>query len=255
MKVRVIPTLLMRGAGLVKSVQYANWRRIGSLTQAINVYRARDVDELVFLDIGATSSGEGPDLEVISEVAIGLPVPLAVGGGISSVQSAETVLKAGVEKVVLNTAAHDRPSLVDELARAFGSQSVVIAMDVRRDSVGIPICYSRGATEETGRDPVAWARELEERGAGEIFLSAVDRDGVMQGYDIALIRSLSAAVGIPVIASGGAGSYDHLVDAVVQGGASAVAAASIFHFTELTPDGARRHLADCGLEVRKTWRP
>jgi len=255
MKVRIIPTLLMRGPGLVKSVQFANWRRIGSLTQAINVYRSRDVDELVFLDIDATPSGAGPDLEVIAEVATRLSVPLAVGGGISSVRAAEAVLRKGVEKVVVNTAVHARPSLVDDLAAAFGAQSVVVAIDVRRDADGTPCCFSRGATEPTGRDPVAWAAELESRGAGELLISAVDRDGLMQGYDLELIRTVTAAVGIPVIASGGAGKYEHLRDAVTSGGASAVAAASIFHFTELTPDGARRYLAEAGLEVRSTWRP
>lgn len=255
MKVRIIPTLLMRGSGLVKSVQFANWRRIGSLTQAINVYRSRDVDELVFLDIDATPSGAGPDLEVIAEAATRLSVPLAVGGGISSVRTAEAVLRTGVEKVVVNTAVHARPSLVDDLAETFGSQSVVVAIDVRRDTDGTPRCFSRGATEPTGRDPVAWAAELESRGAGELLLSAVDRDGLMQGYDLELIRTVTAAVGIPVIASGGAGKYEHLRDAVTSGGASAVAAASIFHFTELTPDGARRYLAEAGLDVRISWRP
>lgn len=255
MKVRIIPTLLMRGTGLVKSVQYADWRRIGSLTQAINVYRSRDVDELVFLDIGATASGAGPDLDVISEVATGLSVPLAVGGGITSVSAAEAVLREGVEKVVVNTAVHADLSLVGALAEAFGSQSIMVAIDVRRGVAGIPTCYARGATVATGRDPVGWAVELEERGAGEILLSAVDRDGLMQGYDIELIRSVADAVGIPVIASCGAGSYEHLREAVIEGGATAVAAASIFHFTELTPDGARRHLAEAGLAVRRTWRP
>lgn len=255
MKVRIIPTLLMRGSGLVKSVQFANWRRIGPLTQAINVYRSRDVDELVFLDIDATPSGAGPDLEVIAEVATRLSVPLAVGGGISSVKAAEAVLRLGVEKVVVNTAVHARPSLVDDLAVAFGSQSVVVAIDVRRSGDGASRCFTRGATEPTGQDPVAWAVELESRGAGELLLSAVDRDGLMQGYDIALIRAVTAAVGIPVIASCGAGKYEHFRDAVTSGGASAVAAASIFHFTELTPDGARRYLAESGFEVRTTWRP
>ncbi len=255
MKVRIIPTLLMRGAGLVKSVEYADWRRIGSLTQALNLYRSRDVDELVFLDIGATPAGDGPDLDVISEVATGLSVPLAVGGGISSVRTAESVLREGVEKVVVNTAVHRQPSLVGDLAQAFGAQSIVVALDVRRGADGTASCFALGATEPTERDPVAWAVELEERGAGEIMLSAVDRDGRMQGYDLDLIRSVADAVGIPVIASCGAGSYAHLLEAVTEGGASAVAAASIFHFTELTPDGARRHLAAAGLEVRTTWRP
>ncbi len=255
MKVRIIPTLLMRGAGLVKSVQYANWRRIGSLTQAINVYRSRDVDELVFLDIGATAAGAGPDLDVISEVATGLSVPLAVGGGITSVSAAEAVLREGVEKIVVNTAVHTDPSLVGALAEAFGSQSIVVAIDVRRGAEGTPICFSRGATEAIGRDPVGWAVELEQRGAGEILLSAVDRDGLMQGYDIELIRSVGNAVSIPVIASCGAGSYENLRDAIVEGGATAVAAASIFQFTELTPDGARNYLRDAGLPVRTAWNP
>lgn len=255
MKVRIIPTLLMRGTGLVTSVQFGNWRRVGSLTQAINVCRSRDVDELVFLDIDATSSGAGPDLSLIAEVATGLSVPLAVGGGISSVAAAESVLREGVEKVVVNTAVHARPSLVEELAAAFGSQSIVVAIDVRRGAGGAPSCFSRGASEATGWDPVDWAVELEARGAGEILLSAVDRNGLMQGYDIDLLQTVTAAVDIPVIASCGAGTYEHLRGAVIEGGASAVAAASMFHFTELTPDGARCHLADAGVNVRATWRP
>jgi cyclase len=255
MKVRIIPTLLLRGAGLVKSVQFGNWRRIGSLTQALNVYRARDVDELVFLDLDATPSGEGPDLDVIAEVAQSASVPLAVGGGISSVSIASAVLRSGVEKIILNTAIHERPSLIAELAEAFGSQSVIAAIDVRRNSDGSATCFTRGATSSTGTDPVAWAREAESLGAGEILLTAVDRDGTMQGYDVGLIRAVSDAVGIPVIASGGAGDYAHLLDAVVTGGASAVAAASMFHFTELTPDGARRYLEGSGVPVRSVWRP
>jgi cyclase len=255
MKVRIIPTLLLRGSGLVKSVQFTKWRRIGPLTQALNVYRARDVDELVFLDLDATPSGSGPDLDIISEVAEATSVPLSVGGGISSVSVAGAVLRAGVEKVVINSAIHERSTLVAELAEAFGSQSVIAAIDVRRASDGRAICFSHGATQSLGTDPVAWALEAEAHGAGEILLTSVDRDGTMQGYDLDLIRSVSDAVGIPVIASGGAGDYGHLLDAVVTGGASAVAAASIFHFTELTPDGARRYLAKNGVAVRATWRP
>jgi cyclase len=255
MKVRVIPSLLMRGSGLVKSVQFANWRRIGSLTQALNVYRSRDVDELVFLDIDAHRSGLGPDLDVISEVATAMSVPLSVGGGITTVRQAELVLQMGVEKVVINSAFHGRPELVGELAAEFGSQSIIAALDVRRGIDGAPICYARGATEATGQSPVEWALELEARGAGELLVSAVDRDGLMQGYDLELARAISGAVRIPVIASCGAGQYEHLREAVVVGGASAVAASSIFHFTEMTPDGARRHLEAAGIPVRATWRP
>jgi len=255
MKVRVIPTLLMRGPGLVKSVQFANWRRIGSLTQALNVYRSRDVDELVFLDIDAHRTGRGPDLDVVSEVATEMSVPLTVGGGISSVADAEAVLRTGVEKVILNSAAHSRPSLIDDLAAAFGSQSIVVALDVRRNADGGLMCFSRGATQSTGRGPVDWAVELEARGAGELLVSAVDRDGTMDGFDVELTSLVAEAVRIPVIASCGAGNYEDLRHAVTVGGASAVAASSIFHFTESTPDGARRHLEAAGIPVRATWRP
>jgi cyclase len=255
MKIRIIPTLLLQGSGLVKSVKFANWRKIGSLTQALNVYRARDVDELVFLDIDATPSGQGPDLDIIAEVAAATSVPLAIGGGITSVSTAEAVLRIGVEKIVINTAIHVRPALIAELAKSFGSQSVVAAIDVRRSPDGTATCFAHGASQPTNWSPVEWAREVEERGAGEILLSAVDRDGTMQGYDLDLIRTVADSVGIPVIASGGAGNYGHLLDAVSSGGASAVAAASMFHFTELTPDGARRYLSENGIAVRAAWRP
>ncbi len=159
--------------------------------------------------------------------------------------------KAGFQ---LRVAPEGQSYLKADAPAGLGS-GIVIALDVRRGADGTPSCYSHGATEATGRDLVEWAVELEEHGAGEILLSAVDQDGRMQGYDLALIRSVSEAVGIPIIASCGAGSYAHLLEAVSEGGASAVAAASIFHFTELTPDGARRYLAAAGLEVRTTWRP
>lgn len=254
MKVRIIPTLLMRGTGLVKSVEFSEFRRVGSLLQALNVYRSRDVDELVFLDLDATRAGADPDLEIIAEVAQNVSVPLTVGGGVASVETAGAILRLGVEKVVLNSAAHADPSVIGELAAAFGSQSIVVGIDVRSEG-GRRNCYSSGASVPTGRDPAVWAREVEALGAGEILLSAVERDGRMLGYDLDLLRSVTNAVHIPVIAACGAGSYADLRDAVLEGGASAVAAASIFHFTQLTPDGARRFLANSGIPVRQTWRP
>lgn len=255
MKVRVIPTLLLRGTGLVKGRRFDAWRTIGSVTQAVNVYRARDVDELVFLDVGATPAGAGPDLITIEEVAEATTVPLAVGGGIRTVEQVADILRAGAEKVVLNTALHELPSFASSVADSFGSQSLVASIDVRRHEDGEPECFTACGSRATGRDPVSWAVELEQRGVGEILVTSIDRDGTMTGYDVDLIRSVTDAVKVPVIASGGAGTYEHLLEAVERAGAAAVAAASMFHFTEATPDGARQFLSSVGVSVRATWRP
>lgn len=253
LKVRVIPTLLWKDFGLVKGVGFNSWRRVGSVLPAIKVYNARDVDELVLVDITASSLSSEPDADSVGDFSQECAVPLTVGGGITGLKQITALLHAGADKVSLNSSAYDKPDLVNEAADRFGAQCVVASIDTKRHADGRYTTFSHAGTRATGRDPVAWARELADRGAGEILLTSIDRDGTMQGYDLDLISRVAAAVAIPVIASGGAGSYAHMVEAVVQAGASAVAAASIFHFTEQTPAGAKQALHDAGVPVRQNF--
>lgn len=253
LKVRVIPTLLWKQFGLVKGTGFDSWRRVGPVLPTIKVYNQREVDELVLVDIVAHQSDDDPDFESIGEFGQDCFVPLTVGGGITRIEQVQRLLRAGADKVSVNTAAYATPELVTEIARRHGVQSVVASIDVRAQDGGWT-CFSHAGRQPTGREVIAWARELEGRGAGEILITSIERDGTMEGYDLALIEAVVRAVGIPVIASGGAGNYQHMVDAVVQAGASAVAAASIFHFTEQTPAGAKAALNGAGVPVRETYR-
>lgn len=253
LKVRVIPTLLWKHFGLVKGVGFDSWRRVGPVLPAIKVYNQREVDELILVDIVAHQTSQGPDFESIEEFGQDCFVPLTVGGGITHIEEVQRLLRAGADKVGINTAAYSNPALITEIAKRHGVQCVVASIDVRESPSGGWHCFDRAGTHPTGKEVVAWARELEQRGAGEILITSIERDGTMQGYDLALIESVAQAVTIPVIASGGAGSYQHLVDAVVQAGASAVAAASMFHYTEQTPAGAKAALAKAGVPVRSPF--
>jgi cyclase len=254
LKVRVIPTLLIREVNLVKGPAFDSWRAVGSPMQAVKVFNRRDVDELIILDINATPSSCDPDYDQIAVLAQECFVPLTVGGGIRSLDSIRKLLNAGADKVAINTHAYTSPQLITNAANRFGAQCVVAAIDYRRDPDGCPECFSHCGTVGTGWGPVEWAREVEHRGAGEILLTAIERDGVMEGYDLETIRSVSKAVGIPVIASGGAGNYEHMRAAIQDAGASAVAAASMFHFTEQTPAEAKRTLAAAGIPIRSAFR-
>ncbi|MEQ1534302.1 MAG: imidazole glycerol phosphate synthase cyclase subunit [Burkholderiaceae bacterium] len=253
LKVRVIPTLLWKQFGLVKGVGFDSWRRVGPVLPAIKVYNQREVDELVLVDIVAHLSEDDPDFESIDEFGQDCFVPLAVGGGITRIEQVQRLLRAGADKVSLNTASYARPELVTEIARRHGAQCVVASIDVRTNSSGGWQCFSHAGLKPTGREVCEWARELESRGAGEILITSIERDGTLHGYDLALIEAVVGAVKIPVIASGGAGTYQHMVKAVTQAGASAVAAASMFHFTEQTPAGAKAALAAAGVPVRKSF--
>lgn len=254
LKVRVIPTLLFKDVGLVKGVGFDSWRRVGPIVPAVRVYTARDVDELIVVDITATRAGREPDLELVTEVADEATVPLTVGGGITNADQVARLLEHGADKVCINSAAYTDPGLLEECARRFGAQCVVASIDVRRDGPdGTPRCVSHAGTVETGRDPVTWARTVVDHGAGEVLLTSVERDGTMLGYDLEVLAAVRAAVPVPVIASGGAGEYEHLRQAVQDAGADAVAAASIFHFTQATPAEAKRYLARHGVPVRGAW--
>lgn len=253
LKVRVIPTLLWKNLGLVKGVGFDSWRRVGPVLPTLKVYNTRDVDELVLVDISASSTGEAPDHESVADFSDECSVPLTVGGGVTTATQIVALLRAGADKVSINSAAIDRPSFVEEAAARFGTQCVVASIDARRDPEGRYSVFSHSGTRDTGRDPVDWAREVASRGAGEILLTSIDRDGTMQGYDLELVTRVAAAVDIPVIASGGAGSYADMVSVVKLAGASAVAAASIFHFTEQTPAGAKQAMHAAGIPVRMNF--
>jgi cyclase len=250
LKVRVIPTLLWKDFGLVKGIGFDSWRRVGTVLPAIKVYNTREVDELILVDITATGEGREPDCESVAEFSAECFVPLTVGGGIRQLDHITRLLHAGADKVSLNTAAYENPALLTDAANRFGAQCVVASIDARRLPTGRHECFSHSGTRPTGRAPADWAREAEACGAGEILLTSIERDGTMQGYDLELIQTVTAAVRIPVIASGGAGSYQHMAEAVLTGKASAVAAASIFHFTQQTPLEAKQHLAAKGIAVR-----
>jgi len=250
LKIRVMPTLLFKNFGLVKSVQFDSWRRIGSVMQAVKVYNLREVDELVFLNISATPDGHPPDFETVDEIADECFMPLTVGGGVQSVADIRRLLQVGADKVAINTATVQNPELIQAAAQQFGSQCVVISIDVKHHSNGTYEVFTHAGTQATGKDPVMWAKEVESLGAGEILLTSIDRDGMMTGYDIDLTRKVSQAVSIPVIASGGAGNYEDMALVLQEGSASAVAAASIFHYTQQTPLEAKHYLKDRGLNVR-----
>ena len=250
LKIRVIPTLLWKQFGLVKGVGFDSWRRVGPVLPAIKVYNQREVDEIVLVDILAHKSDDDLDFESIDEFGQDCFVPLTVGGGVTHIDQVQKLLRSGADKVSINTAAYVRPELVSEIANRHGGQCVVASIDVRADSKGCWKCYSHAGQKSTGRNVIDWVKESVDRGAGEILITSIERDGTMQGYDLDLIEKVVRAVNVPVIASGGAGSYQHMVDVVLQAGASAVAAASIFHFTELTPAGVKAAMQVAGIAVR-----
>jgi cyclase len=250
LKTRIIPTLLLKEHTLVKDRKFASERPIGTLLPAIRVFNSRDVDELTILDVAATRLGRGPDLKQIEHVASEVRVPLAIGGGVRTVADFETVLHAGADKIVVNSAVFCSPSVVADAADRFGSQCVVVSVDVARDSTGRLMCFSHCGTKPRDVTLAEHIRAVEALGAGELLVCSIERDGEMSGYDQEILDVAASVATIPVIASGGCGTYEHMFDALVSHGASAVAAGSMFQFTEQTPLGARSYLADRGLNVR-----
>lgn len=227
-RTRVIPCLLLKGQGLVKTVNFTNPKYIGDPINAVKIFNDKEVHELVFLDITASTEKRSPRLDYISDIASECFMPLAYGGGIRTIKQAEDIFNRGVEKVIINSCAVKNPSFIHELADQFGSQSIVVSIDVKKNFLVNYQTYICSGTTKTRWDPVAWAQEAERLGAGEIFLNSIDRDGTMKGYDIPLIKSVTVAVSIPVIACGGAGTVEDFGKAVHYGGASAVAAGSMF---------------------------
>jgi cyclase len=246
---RVIPCLDVTAGRVVKGVNFVSLRDAGDPVEIAARYDDQGADELTFLDITASSDDRDIILHVIEAVASRVFIPLTVGGGVRKVEDVRRLLNAGADKVSINTAAVQNPALVSEASGKVGNQCIVVAIDAKRGAQGWEV-YTHGGRNATGLDAIDWARRMEAAGAGEILLTSMDRDGTRDGFDIGLTRAVSDAVGIPVVASGGVGTLEHLAQGVLEGGADAVLAASIFHFGEHTVRAAKRHMHSRGIEVR-----
>ena len=260
LKVRVIPCLDVKDGRVVKGVQFLSLRDAGDPVEQARAYDAAGADELMFLDITASSDNRDTILDVVARTADVCFMPLSVGGGIRKVEDARRLLLAGADKISINTAAVENRDLISACADAFGSQATVVAIDAKHGTArtgsggrndGWEV-YTYGGRRATGLDVVQYAVEAVERGAGEILLTSMDRDGAKSGYDVALLKAMTSAVSVPVIASGGAGNARHMVDAVLEGGADAVLAASIFHFGEVAISDVKAQMAAAGIPVRLT---
>ena len=246
---RVIPCLDVTAGRVVKGTNFVDLRDAGDPVELAARYDAEGADELVFLDITASSDARETMVDVVYRTAEQVYIPFTVGGGIRTPDDARRMLRAGADKVSVNTAAVQRPALIGEIAAEFGAQCVVCAIDAKRRAGGFEV-YLHGGRTPTGIDAVAWAVAATERGAGEILLTSMDRDGTREGFDLELTAAVAGAVGVPVIASGGVGTLDHLAEGILDGGADAVLAASIFHFGEHTIAEAKAAMAACGITVR-----
>ncbi len=246
---RIIPCLDVKEGRVVKGVNFVDLRDAGDPVENAKFYDEQMADELVFLDITASYEKRFIMIDVVKRVAETVFMPFTVGGGIRSIEDIRELLKAGADKVSINTAAVKRPELVAEAAKAFGSQCIVVAIDAKRKGGSWEV-YIHGGRTPTGIDAIEWARKVQELGAGEILLTSMDRDGTKEGYDIELTRAIAEAVEIPVIASGGAGNLEHLYQGIVEGKADAVLAASIFHYREYSIVEAKRYLKERGVPVR-----
>ncbi len=261
---RIIPCLDVTGGRVVKGVNFVSLRDAGDPVEIAARYNEQGADELTFLDITATSDGRDMILHIVEAVAAQVFIPLTVGGGVRSVEDVRRLLNAGADKTSFNSAAVARPGLIDDVSGKYGSQCIVVAIDAKRRTAteeqrrgvdGLPAgpgwdVFSHGGRTNTGLDAVAWATEMARRGAGEILLTSMDRDGTRSGFDLALTRAVSDAVDVPVIASGGVGNLDHLADGIQLGGADAVLAASIFHYGEYSVLQAKQHMRARNIAVR-----
>ena len=250
---RIIPCLDVTSGRVVKGIQFVGLRDAGDPVEIARRYNEQGADELAFLDITASSDGRDLILGVVEAVAAQVFIPLTVGGGVRAVEDVQRLLNAGADKVSINTAAVQNPRLVEEATARYGSQCIVVAVDAKRVAEsGTPRweVYTHGGRRPTGLDALEWGRRMEAAGAGEILLTSMDRDGTRSGFDLELTRAFSDALSIPLIASGGVGNLDHLVEGILQGRADAVLAASVFHYGEHTVGEAKEHMARKGIEVR-----
>ena len=247
---RIIPCLDVHAGRVVKGVNFVQLRDAGDPVEIAKRYDEAGADEVTFLDISASSDARDTIVDVIERVADQVFIPLTVGGGVRAVADVRKLLNAGADKVSINTSAVENPDLVEDAACRFGSQAIVVAIDARASGAGKWEVYTHGGRKARGLDAVEWARTMARRGAGEILLTSMDRDGTRSGFDLALTRAVSDAVGVPVIASGGVGSLEHLAAGIEEGHADAVLAASVFHFGDITIGEAKRYLASRGIEMR-----
>jgi imidazole glycerol-phosphate synthase subunit HisF len=248
---RIIPCLDVHAGRVVKGVKFVSLRDAGDPVEIAAGYDKAGADEITFLDITASSDARNTMVEVIERVADQVFIPLTVGGGVRAVEDVRKLLNAGADKVSINTSAVENPQLVEDAARRFGSQAIVVAIDARAAGPGRWEVYTHGGRKARGLDAVEWARTMARRGAGEILLTSMDRDGTKSGFDLELTRAVSEAVTIPVIASGGVGSLEHLAEGIERGRADAVLAASVFHFGEITIAAAKAFLSSRGIEMRQ----
>lgn len=248
---RIIPCLDVRDGKVVKGIHFVGIREVGDPVECAVAYDRQGADELCFLDITATHEGRKTMVDVVRKTAENVFVPLTVGGGIRSVEDFREILRAGADKVAVNSAAVDHPHLIRQAAEVFGSQCVVAAIDAKRDETGAFHVVVHGGRKDTGLDAVWWAKECERLGAGEILLTSMDADGAKEGFDLELLRAVCGAVSIPVIASGGCGKTEHFSQVFEETGADAVLAASLFHYKELTVDEVKAHLEEHKIPVRR----
>lgn len=248
---RIIPCLDLKNGRVVKGTNFVNLRDAGDPVEAAIEYDRQNADELVLLDITASSDARNIMIDIVSRVANNIFIPFTVGGGIRTVDDFTAILRAGADKVSVNSAALKNPRIIEEAANKFGSQCVVVAMDAKRTPDGRWTLYLNGGRVDTGIDALEWAQRVEKLGAGEILLTSMDCDGTKAGYDLELTRTISESVGIPVIASGGAGKLEHFTDAFTLGKADAVLAASLFHFREIAIPDLKNYLAENGIPVRR----
>ncbi len=250
LKKRIIPCLDITGGRVVKGINFVNLRDVGDPVEWARKYDREKADELVFLDITATSDNRETLIDLVAKVSDEIFIPLTVGGGIRTVKDMQNILKAGAGKISINTAAVKNPDLIKEGSSHYGAQCIVVAVDVKREGGGFKV-YVRGGRDRTDINALEWCKYAEDLGAGELLVTSMDRDGTKDGYDLELLKKITGVVNIPVIASGGCGKLSHLYDAIEIGGASAVLAASIFHYGEFTISEAKSYLSERGVNIRK----
>lgn len=250
LNVRIIPVLTLKDGRMIKTIKFDQYRDVGDPITNGKVYESQDVDELIFLDITATQENREIHFDIIESFAAECSMPLTIGGGIKSITDIRKLLQIGADKVAINSAAVRIPEFISEAAKIFGTQCIVVSIDAKVTGIGKHEVYIKGGYESTGLDPFKWAKRAEELGAGEILLTSIDRDGTMEGYDLDLIRGVSEAVKIPVIALGGVGTLQDIAEGIQIGHASAVACSSIFNFTDNKPIKAKAYLKEAGVQVR-----